>query len=152
MTIVTAAVSDSGIVGWFFPLYFLALWSFVMFAISRTSGWSQLADLYRTSAELPAERFRFVQTYFRWMTHSNVVTYAANSEGLFMKNWYPFSLFMPGLFIPWSDFEVSKREGIFWNKYEFRFQKCDGVFIRIPENVALPLLDHAPQNSSLIAR
>jgi hypothetical protein len=83
------------------------------------------------------------------MTHSNVVSYAANEDGLFLQSFWPFGLFMPRLFIPWSEMEVRKKEGVFWNKYEFRFPRIEGVFIRIPQHTGLALLAYAPHNSSL---
>jgi hypothetical protein len=96
---------------------------------------------------MPYERFRGVQTRFRYMTQSSVTTFAADHEGLYMEAMLPFRVFMPRIFVQWSDITVAQIEGVFLDRYEFRFTKVPNVYVQIPKSTALPLLDYSQHAS-----
>jgi hypothetical protein len=64
-----------------------------------------------------------------------------------MEAMLPFRVFMPRIFVQWSDITVAQIEGVFLDRYEFRFTKVPNVYVQIPKSTALPLLDYSQHAS-----
>ncbi len=114
----------------------IGLVGIVSFLISRVSGWSALANFYRSSGEFLGQVWRFQSGQFRWhMGYNNCLTIGANASGLYLSTFFILRIGHPSLFIPWSDVSATLQKS-FWGRYlEFRFSQAPNIPLRI----SLPL-------------
>ena len=126
---------------WAIPLFFVGIWLFVMFIISRVGGWSTLAGYYRTDQPFFGTLFRFQSASLRAGTNYNgCLNFGANTEGLYMVPMLIFRGFHAPLFIPWS--EIIARPIKYWKLFDYvelRFQRAPGVPVRIKPRLAAKL-------------
>jgi len=111
------------IIGFLFVLFFL---------IGRISGWSTLANVYRSPGEFLGQRWRFQSGQLRWhLGYNNCLTIGANESGLYLSVFFLFRFGHPSLFIPWGDISANTRKG-FWCRYmEFRFKLAPMIPLRL---------------------
>lgn len=108
---------------------FLAI---LFFLIGRISGWSTLANFYRSSGEFLGQRWRFQSGQLRWrMGYNNCLTIGANESGLYLSVFFLFRIGHPSLFIPWGEISTSTQKN-FWGHYiEFRFRQTQRIPFRV---------------------
>jgi len=98
---------------WFFP-FFVAIWLTVSALISRLSGWSRLAEQFRSDAPASGEHFRFVSgSMGRALfpaSYKSCLSVAVSPAGFHLSIQFPFRFLSPPLFIPWTEVE-SVQEG-----------------------------------------
>ncbi len=126
-----------------FPIFFVGLWVFITFIISRVGGWSTLAEHYRTQQPFFGTMIRFQAAQFRHGTNYNGgLNFGANSDGLYLVPLAIFRSFHPPLLIPWSD--ISTRPVKIWRIFdmvELRLQRAPNIPIRIRTALAAKLIE-----------
>jgi hypothetical protein len=100
-----------------FPIAFITMWSFVLWLLSRLSGWSRLAQTYGT----PEPRTPAGNKAWRWQSGSvGLVGYrgclhiGVSPSGVALAVAWPFRLCHQDLFIPWNALHDRKDTKIFW--------------------------------------
>ena len=81
---------------------FVLIWSFVVWLISRLSGWHRLARHYRTSAPPTGQPVRQMLAMLGSARHRGTLTLQAAPAGLYLTVMVLFRLGHPPLLIPWS--------------------------------------------------
>jgi hypothetical protein len=90
-----------------FSLYFLSVWIFVTYVISRIDGWHLLAQRFRTEAEFTGPIYRWFNAAMRWgIRYNSALKVGTNVEGLYIAPLILFRMGHPPLFIPWSEISV----------------------------------------------
>lgn len=114
----------------------LASWSLIMLVSGRLSGWSRLAQDYRSDDPMPSMRFRFQTVWLRGWTHyANCITFGVDHRGLHLASFVPL-LGHPRLLIPWSDVSVTPKK-IWWlRRAELRFRRAPEIPVRIRARLA----------------
>ncbi len=108
--------------------------AFVMWIISRTSGWSLLARRFRADEPFCGETWGWQSARFRgWCSYNNCLNVGANPESLYLSIMLPFRLIQPSLLIPWRGIEVEKGKMFFglYDTAQFRIGTEERVTVRI---------------------
>lgn len=121
-----------------FPLFFIAVWIFVLFLTSRVGGWSTLAQYYRTDRPFPGTIFRWQGAQLRYGTNYNgCLTFGADEEGLYIVPVTILRAFHSPLLFPWNEIESRPvKVWLFFNFVELRFLRAPGVPMKIPVSLA----------------
>ena len=117
-----------------FPAAFIGLWAFVMFLLSRVSGWNQLARYYAYEGPAPQSLRRDqsasigLSTWFpvRYRATLNV---GAGDGALYLRPAMLFRLFQPALSIPVGEISRQDRQGVVLKLANLRAEKVPGVVI-----------------------
>lgn len=123
---------------WFLPLFFVAIWIFVAFMLSRVGGWDRLAESYRSDQPFFGTRFNLQAAQLRAGTNYNgCLTFGANHEGLYLRPIVLFRAFHPPLLIPWSEI-TAKPVKVFRivGFVELRFQRAPEIPVKIRQSLA----------------
>ena len=99
------------------PLYIglliITMWIVVLISVSKITGWSRLAEKYRTWDKPESNIMRAVRAYWgSVMITGNIYTIACNSKGMYLGVLFPFRLAHPPLLIPWHDIKTSRIKGL----------------------------------------
>ena len=86
-----------------FPFFFAGMWTGVSYLLSRLSGWSSLAERYRTGGAPDGERLAWTSGQIGGVSFRSCLNLTLAPGGLFLVPLLPFRLFMPPLLIPWAD-------------------------------------------------
>ena len=117
-----------------FPVFFIAIWSGVLFLLSRIGGWNRLARKYARGDRQPTGHYvSGVAGRIGFADYNGVLVTYFNKEGFFLD---VNPIFRPGhkpLFIPWS--EVSERRTV-----NLLFAKLEKLSIGRPKvgTISLP--------------
>jgi hypothetical protein len=111
---------------WFFPLFAL-LWTGISVVLSMLGGWARLAESFRAAGPVEGERFRFVSGSMGAaslpVSYGNCLFVTVNDAGFGLSILFPFRLFSPPLFIPWSAVEsVETRRVLFTTRVVVRLR------------------------------
>ncbi len=82
------------------------MWVFVLFALSRQSGWARLAEDFSQNKDrdpIDGIKYKLSSGKMNNASFSNCILIGANEHGVGMKIMFLFSLFHKPLFIPWSN-------------------------------------------------
>ncbi len=80
-----------------------AMWCFLSWLLSRLSGWSRLAQDYRSRGDLTGgESARMRTGRFGGVTYHSCLRFRVNDQGLWIAVAIPLRLGHPPLFIPWD--------------------------------------------------
>jgi hypothetical protein len=119
-----------------FPLF----WCLTTFLIGAFSGWLILARKFRAENDFAGEKFCFSSAYMRFFSHyGNILTFGANSSGLYMSIFALFRAGHPPLLIPWSEIKVIQGESSFLLK---RRRLVLGREESIPLSISHSLTEH----------
>lgn len=109
----------------------------ISFIISRISGWTSLAEIYRYTDPFNGSRWRFQSAGMRWMmSYNNCLTIGLNERGLYLSIFFIFRFGHPPIFIPWNDISITNKKGLFFKYIEFRFRRFPFLFLRINKRLA----------------
>jgi hypothetical protein len=90
---------------------------FLVWVISRISGWALLARRFRATEPFCGESWGWQSARFRiFGGYNNCLMIGANHEGIYlsvMPILIPFRLFHPALMIPWREIEVETGKVLF---------------------------------------
>ena len=130
MTSVTAAIG-----------MFIATWIATGWFVSRLSGWSILAQYYRTTEHSPPGAQRMKSGVMRkGMRYNNALTIGAEPRGLYVAMPALFRIGHPRLLIPWSDISTQPRQGFFGPWIRFAFRSAPGVYLDLKETLGREML------------
>ena len=134
-----------------FVAFFVVLWCGVSLLMATIGGWRRLAEAYRLEGSFNGPRWHFKSARMRWGVNFNhCLTLGANEHGLYLGVFFPFRLFHPRLFVPWSDVGVAPRRGWVFKYLDFSFLKAPGVLLRVPQQLGSTLLQAGRQEQSTL--
>lgn len=82
-----------------FPLFFL----FIVWILAQF-GWSRIAERYRYIENIRAQRVGLISFQLnRKVNYNNVTICYVDEDGFYLKSFFPFSIVLTPLFIPWRD-------------------------------------------------
>ena len=138
------------------PLFFVAVWTLALIFVSAVSGWSALANHFRSNLEPIGETRSaggfFSSVYFRyWGHYSGVVRLTSATDGLYLSALFPFRPGHPPLRIPWNEIQFSHTRRFFRNYVVLLLGTAEQIPLRIPQRMAdrLGLLDGPPPGAML---
>lgn len=123
------------IIPFLFPIFFVAMWVFVLQLIARLGGWSRLAESYQTYTRFEGQLWRFRSGRFGWANYNGCLTLGANHEGLYLAVLPLFRVGHPPLFIPWYDITTTEQTGFLNTSLDFKFTKAPTVRVRLPRTL-----------------
>lgn len=99
-----------------FPIFFVALWSFVCWLIALVGGWQRLAQRYRTTNTPPPGSKKFDHTFgtLGIASYRGTLNIAVAADGLHLSVMRIFQVGHPPLFIPWSDVRITGDTFFLW--------------------------------------
>lgn len=118
-------------------IFFVVGWIVVLLMISRITGWSRLAEKYRTYKKPDFKLLRLVQV--NWgspLMAGNIYTLGSSYKGLYLAVLFPFRIGHPPLLIPWRDIKAKKEKRLMSNKVVFEFKNGLSRQLEISENAA----------------
>jgi hypothetical protein len=119
-----------------FAVFFVLLWLVICFIVSLMSGWSSLAQQYRTERPFPAHTRRFQRGVMRWTAKYNgVLTVGSDSEGIYLGVLFLFRLGHPPLFIPWRDVQIGEPTSWFFIMVQTLKLGPDQIPLRLRESL-----------------
>ena len=102
------------IIGGFFVV-FPAFWCFVVWLLSRLSGWHRLATRYASgNRPVTGTRYGGVTGMVGGVSYRSTLTLHFDTDGFFMEPMVLFKIGQPRLFIPWSDISDRKSFAVLW--------------------------------------
>lgn len=111
----------------------VVIWCGVLWVISLAAGWWKLAQVYRSDMPFYGKKWHLQFMALKANCGYGLVTFGANSRGLYMS--VPLGRFQghPSLFIPWEDISFIPLDppALKVYAYELRCRRVDGVPIRI---------------------
>ncbi|MEN6375049.1 MAG: hypothetical protein ABFD75_09755 [Smithella sp.] len=120
-----------------FPVFFIAIWIFVCFILSRVGGWGKLAQVYRYGGKFNGKRWRFRSCRMNgFVNYNNCLTFGGNPEGLYINILAIFRFQHSPLLIPWSEIKEEKTKGIIFEYRELSFARVPNVKMRINASLA----------------
>jgi hypothetical protein len=118
---------------------FLALWVAVTVLISYISGWSALAQRFRSSTGFVGQKWRGQSAQMRGIGgYNHCLTVGANKDGIYIAILFLFRPGHPALFIPWSEVSIIKRGRwlFFGSIVELRLGRENAIPFRISQGLA----------------
>ncbi|RFB78249.1 hypothetical protein DYH55_17960 [Methylovirgula sp. 4M-Z18] len=112
-----------------FPIFFVGILLVSSILVAILSGWFRLADQFRAFDEIDGRRFRFSSGRIsRWKNASlwfpaggigfnNILKVTLNGRGFGLGVFFPFSIFMRPIFIPWSAVDSIRSERFLWKNF-----------------------------------
>lgn len=100
-----------------FPVLFVAWWAFLVWLVSRVSGWARLAEKYPAqNLDDPAIRWKHWQNMSlqNWANYNNCVSVGVSPAGLSLRLPWLFRMGHPPVHIPWSAFDRQARGRWLW--------------------------------------
>jgi len=106
----------------YFGIFFVVMWVITSFIISKITGWSRLAEKYRTRRKPKSKLLLAVQVHWgsTYMA-GNIYTIGCNTEGMYLGVLFPFRVGHPPLLIPWHDIKTSKISGLIKSRIQLNF-------------------------------
>ncbi len=126
------------------PLFFLAVWFFVSWLLSRLSGWSSLAATYRADRPAEEELLSFQSARFGPLIgYNNCLKFGSNGEGLYVSVFAPFRFTHPPLTIPWTEIVPHSAKMFFRDAVRLEFPKQPRVAMYLYNSTAQKLADRS---------
>jgi hypothetical protein len=119
------------------PIFFIALWSAIVFLMSVLGGWSRLARTYRTD-EQPGggKTISHVTGMVGIASYKKVLSITTNERGMFIEIRRVFRICHPTLFIPWSDIHNAHKVTLFyWDYVAFKVGDPAIASMRLPQQI-----------------
>lgn len=140
-------------IGAFFPFFFVGLWLFVCFVISRL-GWNQFAVVYASPTRPPGRSWSVPGAGFGVAgaaRYNSVVRAIPTDEGLYLYTFILFRAFHHPFTLPWSSIERVERYQMWWTRgYILHVRDGVGSFsLHVPDSLEPELRRYLP---SLIAK
>ena len=114
-----------------FPIYFISLWLFVTFILSRM-GWIHLYREFSSKTPTNGKWLGWRSMRINWIHYRNCIIVYIDETGLYMKPMILFRLFHAPVLIPWERFSKS-------DERTFRGKTRHLLFLPAPSEVTIPL-------------
>jgi hypothetical protein len=89
---------------------FVFFWCAIASLIAVLTGWTTLAERFRTTSTFTGPTWGFQSARMRWSSHYHgCLTVGADTTGLKLSILFLFRPGHPPLFVPWSEISVAKR-------------------------------------------
>lgn len=102
---------------WLFLPISAVMWISVMAFFARFGGWTRLASKFASAAPVSGQAFRFVSGSvghgLRTVRYRGSLFVRVGVDGLGLSLLFPFRIFSPSLFIPWSEIDAAVKERVF---------------------------------------
>ncbi len=137
-------IGDSLILVGVFAIAWIGMWCVMTLLISRISGWSALAEHYRTS-DVPHDvrSWRLWNARLRLNTrYSGAITVRPTARGLYLTVSMLFLGHAP-LFVPWDQIQVTSESRLLFPITRFRFLAVPSVSLAVRQQVATEILQAA---------
>ncbi len=117
---------------------FTFFWCFVIFLMSRLSGWAALAAAYPATDVLsPGVRYRWQSAFMNANTKYNAsITVAADTQGVHFSTFPLFSIGHAPFSVPWTDVRAETRQLMFATRVKLTFARAPQVTMLIPPRLA----------------
>ncbi len=119
---------------------FAVFWCFVIWLISRISGWSKLALHYRSDTTFLGPRWRFQYIMVGWAGYNGVMTVGADSYGLYLVPLAPFRIGHAPLLIPWGDITAEEVSARFFAGLALSIRQVPSIKVRISKRLGERIL------------
>jgi len=129
-----------------FAVFFIVVPVLVFFIISKMSGWSRLAEVYRFNGDFEGTKFNFISGRIGIMNYNSILFLRASSRGFYISVPLPFKFFSPPLLIPWDDVNIEGVTGLLKNQVLFRFRKRNDVKFKLYKKAAFAIIREAEKN------
>jgi hypothetical protein len=121
------------------------------------SGWSLLAERYKSATRFEGQQWRFQSgmiglrdevdpTLEGLFPFRAALDFGTNAQGLYISVFLLFRWRRPALFIPWSEISVSSVDGVFAKRMKLDFRSVPRVSVYISNQLAGELIVEAPLN------
>lgn len=125
------------------PVFVLPItWVLAAFMISRTGGWSALAERYGTDRPEPPNTRSMQWATFGWASYKGVIKIGYSDDGLYLGMMVLFRIFHPPLLIPWSAIRRRTR-GRYW-MMEVDTLEIDDIRVRLKAQVTNSFVRYLP--------
>ncbi len=96
----------------YFGIFLVVMWCLTLVALSKITGWSRLAEKYKTRIKPESKLMYAVQAFWgSIMLAGNIYTIGTDRNGLFLGVLLPFRIGHPPLLIPWHEIRAKKVDG-----------------------------------------
>ncbi len=135
-------------IGVFFPFFFVGLWLFVCFVISRL-GWHQFAVAYSSPIRPPGSSRSVPGAAFGVAgaaRYNSVVRAIPTDEGLYLYTFILFRAFHQPFTLPWSSIERVERYTMLWTRgYILHVRdRVGGFSMHVRDGIEPELRRHIP--------
>lgn len=121
----------------YFGGFFVVMWFIVLYIISRITGWSRLAEKYRTFTKSESKLMQAVQVYWgSVLMAGNIYTVGSSNKGMYIGVLFPFRPGHPPLLIPWHEIKAKKVNRAFQPRIQLSFGNNLSRPFEINEKVA----------------
>lgn len=103
------------IVEYIFPPFFIGLFVFVIYLLSR-KGWSDLVNMYQFDSDFQGHRFGVISAGINGVNYNNCLILKYNEQGFYLRPAFIFRLFHKPVFIPWEEIKVIRDKQILFIK------------------------------------
>lgn len=115
-----------------FPLYFFAVWFFVLKLLSVMSGWRRLAERYQTAEPFEGKFFRRQSGRLKQVKFNGAIDVGVNKTGLYLVPMVLFRPFHKPLLIPWGEIQVEPVKKFMFQGQRLSFQSFPGITLELP--------------------
>src|SRR6266404_3585283 len=128
-----------------FPLFFVGMWVFVSFVISRM-GWNAFAERYPAETRPTGTAYSSPSTWFGIFLarYGNVVRVVFTDAGVYFYALFLFRAFHRPFLVPWESVKRVERKKIFlWSRYRLDIEDAAGeIHVILPLSIEHDLLKH----------
>lgn len=119
------------------PVFFVALWTGIVWLLSVLGGWREMARAYPAERRPEGDVFRGVSAMFGFVSYSYLLTVVVAQEGLYLETPRLFRVGQPPMLIPWSAIRRARRHRSFMGFGYVSFDVGDPKIarLRFPERV-----------------
>ena len=112
-------------------------WVVIMLLVSAGAGWRGLAEFYRADRPFEGKKFFLQSARLRYgMSYNNILTIGANSEGIHVSVFFPFTVGHPPLFFPWYDVSATAKRVWRFDVLTLQFSRCPPIPFLISKRLA----------------
>jgi hypothetical protein len=124
-----------------FPIYFIALWCFILWMIALIGGWRKLAASYHDPRDFQGQTLRFQSAQLNWSNYRNILHLGLTERGLHLVPMVLFRPFHRPLFIPWEEIVAEPIQRTLFGGYQLSFRSAPGVKMTLYQNTFEHILD-----------
>jgi hypothetical protein len=119
------------------PIFFICLWSAIVFLTSLLGGWRRLARRYATTERPHGDRvIRYVTGMVGISRYRRLLTVTVNSGGMFLEVRWIFRVGHRTLFIPWSAIHKAQTRHFYFGDFiAFEIGERKVASMRLPPTV-----------------
>jgi hypothetical protein len=114
-----------------FLIFFVALWTFVLFILSHVSGWQRLAGRFHRERPFRGKTQRYRSARMNLVNFSAMLEIGGNEEGFYLRPMLIFRPFFKSLLIPWSEIEAEPFDWVIYRGHQLTFRSFPRIKLKI---------------------